>query len=202
MMRLEAVNSAIMEQGQNSSVFEADQLLAQTLAQLRPVYRQALIDVYGGDHKLIVAHPGGQDIDGLKLSDLDEERARDVLWMGVEFSSSSERASPNLGVVDQGLSELASALPFVLCSLLLVERFCDFHVHYFSIALDKKDAFDEVVQSLECLSADQRGKVASAMRVALMCYINYAMNEGLDDGCMLSKAGDVIIDLLYYIRRD
>ncbi len=172
-----------MEQGQNLSIFEADKLVGQTLSQLRPVYRQALIDVYGADHRLIISHPSGQHLEGLRLGDMDEEKARDVLWLSVEFRS----------------GQRASALPFVLSALLLVERFCDFHVHYFSIALDKTEAEEEVVHSLKRLTIDKRRTVASVMRFALMSYANYALGEGLEDQCALSMAGDNMRDLIYFI---
>lgn len=174
-----------MERGQNLSIFEADKLVGQTLSQLRPVYRQALIDVYGADHRLIISHPSGQHLEGLRLGDMDEEKARDVLWLGVEFQ----------------VSQLASALPFVLSALLLVERHSDFHLSFFSIVLEKKEAFDEIVYSLKRLTDDQRRIVASVMRAALLCYAHYAMRDGLEDDCILSSAGDTIIYLLYYIRQ-
>ena len=190
-----------MEQGQNLSIFEADKLVGQTLSQLRPVYRQALIDVYGADHRLIISHPSGQHLEGLRLGDMDEEKARDILWFGAEFLSSSERVRLHSESDDHGVSELAAALPFILSALLLVERHSDFHLSFFSIVLEKKEAFDEIVYSLKRLTDDQRRIVASVMRAALLCYANYAMRDGLEDDCILSSAGDTIIYLLYYIRQ-
>jgi hypothetical protein len=198
MMRQEAVNSAIMEQGQNSSVFEADQLLAQTLAQLRPVYRQALIDVYGGDLRITVSSPYGKVFCGLRLSELDEELAREVLWACSESSLSHESDHLSPGDDEHDVSELAVVLPFILCSLLLVETYCEFHLFYFRNTLEHQDDFNKLVKSLHCLPREQRKIIVSAMRFALMCYSNYATGDGVGD-CMSYGADDRVRDLIYCI---
>ncbi len=185
----------------NLNVERADQRLKDLLLDNRPIYRQALVDVYGKDHKLLISHPSGDHLEGLQLCDLDEEKARDILWFGAEFLSSSEKVRLHSESDDHGVSELAAALPFILSALLLVERHSDFHLSFFSIVLEKKEAFDEIVYSLKRLTDDQRRIVASVMRAALLCYAHYAMRDGLEDDCILSSAGDTIIYLLYYIRQ-
>ena len=181
-----------MEQGQNLSIFEADKLVGQTLSQLRPVYRQALIDVYGADHRLIISHPSGQHLEGLRLGDLDEESAKDVLWLSVEFKRLTTAND------EPGVSQLAAALPFILSALVLVDRYNSDHLSFFGIVLDNDDALSEIVHFLKSMPDAQRRVTASAMRAALICYAHYSMGEGLEDQCALTRAGDNIIDLLNF----
>ncbi len=183
-----------MEQGQNLSIFEADKLLAQTLSQLRPVYRQALIDVYGADFMLRMAHPCGQHLDGLRLDQLNEELAADVLYMGVEFFPRSRIGG------EDAPSEIASALPFIICSLLIVERFQIEHIAFFNLTLAEAEAFEEARQSLSSLTDVQRGVVGSALRAALLCHLHYGLGEGVGDECNFRGADECVADLIWFAR--
>lgn len=187
-----------MEQGQNLSIFEADKLVGQTLSQLRPVYRQALIDLYGGDHRLIISDPNGQHLNGLQLCDIDEKMALEVLWVFSEISLSREADDLSLEADRRRESQQAVALPFILYALLYVERFCDFHLDYFRYMLEHEDDFQDLGASLRCRPRDQRKVVISAMRLALLCYSNYAMGDGVGD-CMSNGADDRVRDLMAYI---
>ncbi|ARU44316.1 hypothetical protein CCB81_09220 [Armatimonadetes bacterium Uphvl-Ar2] len=183
-----------MEVDFSSEELYLDRPLTSALIQVRPACRDCLLRVFGPSYELVSTNPLAEHLNAMRLSQVTNEVAHELLAYGVEFGGVSTTSGGS------NASELFTALPFMLMAMLTVDAFQPEYISFFSIVIADPDVLEDIASQIREFPPHQRELLATIIRLSFVNYVSYALGEGIKSYCPLLGAEQNMMQLIFLFQ--